>query len=32
MCVYLNMQNKNTKYTHKYYINKIFILDVITRN
>uniref|UniRef100_A0A8C2E2Y7 Proline-serine-threonine phosphatase interacting protein 1b n=1 Tax=Cyprinus carpio TaxID=7962 RepID=A0A8C2E2Y7_CYPCA len=29
MCVYLYIHNKYTQYTHIYYVNKTFILDVI---
>ncbi len=29
MCLYLYKHNKYTEYTHTYYVNKTFILDVI---
>ncbi len=32
MCVYLYIHNKYTQYTHIYYVNKNFILDVINRD
>ncbi len=32
MSVYLYMHNKYTQYTHIYYVNKNFNLDVINHN
>ncbi len=32
MCVYLYRHNKYTQYTHIYYVNKTFILDMINHD